>query len=268
MDAKTFTTFRQIIKEQSGIELTQNKEALLTGRVGKRMRKLGIADYKEYLKFLLADQSGREMISLLDAISTNVTSFYREAVHFDYLKDLLTTWSNEGQDKFRIWCAAASSGEEPYTIAITVREALNSKSNNVKILGTDISTAVLEQCLNGVYEAKKTDPIPATLKNKYFIRHKDAEEDLYEVKPELRSMMMFKRLNLTVQPYPMKGPLDIIFCRNVMIYFNGETRQKIISEMYRLLKPGGFLMVGHSESLTGLDTRFKIVKPSIYVKPE
>jgi len=268
MDVRTFNKLRTIIKEQSGIELNQNKEALMMGRVGKRMRKLGLPDYKDYLKFLLEDESGQEMIQLLDVISTNVTSFYREAVHFEFLKNLLRSWEDEGQSKYRIWCAAASSGEEPYTIAITVEEALRAKHRDVKILGTDISTVVLEKCVTATYEERKVEPVPRPMLSKYFIRHRDENGDSYEVVPELRSMMLFKRLNLTVQPYPMKGPLDIIFCRNVMIYFNNETRQKIINEMYRLIKPGGYLFVGHSESLTGLDTRFRIIKPSIYQRPD
>lgn len=266
MDAKLFNQFKEIIKEQSGIELSQNKEALLTGRVGKRMRKLGIPDHKSYLKYLLDDENGDEMISLVDVISTNVTSFYREAVHFDFLKEQFKTWSTQGQKRFRIWSAAASSGEEPYTIAITALESLGEKMD-IKILATDISTVVLEKCNVGVYEEKKTEPIPPGLRSKYFIKQRNGDDNLYEVKPQLRKLMLFKRLNLTIQPYPMKGPLDVVFCRNVMIYFNSETRQKIISEIYRLTKPGGFLMVGHSESLTGLDTAFQIVKPSVYYKP-
>ncbi|MCK5683777.1 methyltransferase domain-containing protein, partial [bacterium] len=208
-----------------------------------------------------------EMIALLDVISTNVTSFYREAVHFDVLKDILVKWNKEGQKRYRVWCAAASSGEEPFTLAITLQENLP-QSTDKKILATDISTIVLEKCKIGMYDAKKTEPIPSGLRSKYFTCHKKTNDNVYEVKPELRKMMLFNRLNLTVQPYPMKGPLDIIFCRNVMIYFNGETRQKIVNEMYRLLRPGGYLFVGHSESLTGMDTKYKIVKPSIYLKPE
>lgn len=267
MDPKIFQQFRKIIKKHSGIELTENKEALLTARVGKRMRKLDISEYKAYLKFLLDDKSGKEMVALLDVISTNVTSFYREAVHFEFLKPILQEWENQGKTRYRVWCAAASSGEEPFTIAITMQESLN-KMVDGKILATDISTIVLDKCRVAVYDEKKTEPIPNGLRNRYFDKIKTDEGTVYEAKKVLKDMMLFKRLNLTVQPYPMKGPLDIIFCRNVMIYFNGDTRQKIINEMYKLLKPGGYLFVGHSESLTGLDTGFQIVKPSIYSKPE
>ncbi|MCK5521405.1 MAG: chemotaxis protein CheR, partial [Candidatus Marinimicrobia bacterium] len=139
MDPKIFQQFRKIIKKHSGIELTENKEALLTARVGKRMRKLDISEYKAYLKFLLDDKSGKEMVALLDVISTNVTSFYREAVHFEFLKPILQEWENQGKTRYRVWCAAASSGEEPFTIAITMQESLN-KMVDGKILATDIST--------------------------------------------------------------------------------------------------------------------------------
>lgn len=267
MDRRTFEAFRDLVYEKSGINLGDHKQALVCARVGKRMRALGIRDYKEYFEYVSGDGSGEELVRLLDVISTNVTHFFREAGHFEVLDELLRDWYAQGQRRFRIWCAASSTGEEPYTIAMTVFEALGEKSGcDVKVLATDISTRVLDTARQGVYERKKLDKVPERLLRKYFQKGVGRAEGSYLVRKPLRDMITFGRLNLSVQPFPLKGPLDIIFCRNVMIYFDNHVRSMVLADMYRLLKPGGYLMVGHAESLTGLVSDFKSVKPSVYVK--
>ncbi len=266
LDRTTYDKFRQLIYDKSGIKLGDQKEALVSSRIGKRMRELGIADPREYLQWVLNDDSGQELVQLLDVISTNVTSFYREPQHFDLLDSLLRKWWSEGQRKFRIWSAASSTGEEPYTIAIVVMEALGTQASDVKILATDISTRVLEQCRRGEYDRNRVEGVPFMLRDKYFEAVRDDYGAVYRVKDRLKSMMSFRRLNLSTPPFPMRGPLDVIFCRNVMIYFDNQVRARLLEDMYRLLKPGGFLMVGHSESLTGLVSRFKPVRPSVYTK--
>jgi chemotaxis protein methyltransferase CheR len=267
MDNPTFNKFRTLVYEKSGINLGDHKQALVCARVGKRMRSLGIQDFKEYFKVVSGDQSGSELVMLLDVISTNVTHFFREAKHFDVLGSLLREWSACGQTRFRIWSSASSTGEEPYSIAMTVREVLNNGAGQeVKILATDISTQVLDTARRGVYGEKKLDKVPPNFLSKYFRQGQGRAEGLYELKKEVREMVTFGRLNLSEHPYPLRGPLDVIFCRNVMIYFDNNVRSRVLANMYSLLKPGGYLMVGHAESLTGLVSEFKSVMPSVYVK--
>jgi len=265
MNRHTFDNFRRLVYEKSGINLGEKKEALVCARVGKRMRALGINDYKKYLEYLSEDESGREIVELLDAISTNVTYFFRENQHFELLRSLVREWADEGRQRLRIWSAACSTGEEPYSIAMILRESLNGFSD-AKILATDISTKVLEQALSGVYEKKHVEKIPRHLLSKYFVKKRAETGEFYHVKKDLRQMVTFGRLNLSVQPFPLRGPLDVIFCRNVMIYFDNNVRKRVLENMYSLLRPGGYLMVGHAESLTGLVSDFKRVESSVYTK--
>ncbi len=267
MNAKTFEAFRQLVYEQSGIWLRDGKEALVSARVGKRMRALGFDNHRTYLRNVKEDESGEEVVHLLNAISTNVTSFFREPEHFDFLTERLHEWHDQGQRRLRLWCAACSSGEEPYSLAITMQETFGERNGvDAKILATDICTQVLEKSLEGRYPENKVEPVSKPLLKKYFERARDGDSVSYVVRPALRQRIVFRRLNLSQPPFPMRGPLDAIFCRNVMIYFNNETRKRLLDEMYRLLKPGGFLLVGHAESLTGMMSEFKTVRPSIYRK--
>jgi chemotaxis protein methyltransferase CheR len=266
MNEKTFDKFRTLIYEKSGISLGDQKEALVSARVGKRMRVLQIGDFDEYYSYVVHDGSGQEIVELLDAISTNVTSFYREPQHFDLLASLLTTWKKEGQRRFRIWSAASSTGEEPYTIAMTVLESIGNRDADTRILATDISTRVLAKCQEGIYDPHKLDGVPKALRDKYFDRVQDGGQYLYRAKDMMKQLIVFRRLNLATPPFPMQGPLDVVFCRNVMIYFDNDVRSRLLREILRVLKPGGYLMVGHAESLTGLVSEFRTVRPSVYTK--
>ena len=283
------------------------------------MRKLGMEDYHAYFEYLVQDESGEEMVHMLDSISTNVTSFFRESQHFDILNSLMKEWISSGQKRFRIWSAACSSGEEPYSIAMTMLEAskgkklkaksadpnilrpklcaLSSPVLDMKILATDISTRILEKARLGIYEAEKVKPVRMELRNRYFAesptarlsarrlrgeqrrasnsdlahgepvkRLDDTNAKFYKVTQGLMDMIVFKRLNLSSPPFPMRGPLDAIFCRNVMIYFDRAVRCGLLQEIDRLLKPGGYLFIGHAESLTGLVNNLKSVRPSVYLK--
>ncbi len=266
LDRKTFEQFRDLIYEKSGIALGAQKEALLTARIGKRMRALGLVDYRDYLNYVLNDATGEEIVQLLDAISTNVTSFFREADHFTFLSQVLQKWANQGQRKFRFWSAASSTGEEPYTIVMTVAESIDLSTYDFRLLATDISTRVLQKAVQGEYDAEKVQSVPQELLTKYFEKLKGQKGTVYRVRQEYRSLVTFRRLNLSVTPFPMKGPLDVVFCRNVMIYFDNEVRKRLLAEIYRLLRTGGYLMVGHAESLTGMVSDFKTVRPSVYIK--
>lgn len=267
LDAKTFQKFCDLVYRCAGIHLGPQKEALVSARIGKRLRKLGFQDFEAYYQFVEADTEGGELVEMLNAISTNVTHFFREPRHFELLGQLLKRWAAEGRDSVRIWCAASSTGEEPYTLAMTVREAIPD-CRDVKILATDISTKVLAHAKAGVYEARHIEKVPEPLFRKYFEKVSDhgGAGLHYRVNESLRSMLTFARLNLAKPPFPMKGPFDVIFCRNVMIYFDNEVRRRLLAECYRLTRGGGYLMVGHAESLSGMLSNFKSVEPAVYVK--
>jgi chemotaxis protein methyltransferase CheR len=266
LNEKTFRQFSELIYNEAGIHLAEHKQALVSARLGKRMRKLRINDFEDYYRYVQEDESRAELSQLLDAISTNVTFFYREPDHFEVLGSVAKKWHSEGQKKFRIWCAAASTGEEPYTIALTLAEALEDL-RDVKILGTDISTTVLETARRGEYSSKKLQKISKKLAGRYFTPMGGKGDDrIFRVRDEIKNMITFSWLNLSTPPFPMRGPLDVIFCRNVMIYFDNAVRQRLLDEMHRLLKPGGYLMVGHAESLSGLLGGFRSVRPSVYIK--
>lgn len=266
MRTETFNKFRRLVYETSGISLGPEKTALVTSRISKRMKALDIDSHEEYLKHVTENMARGEIIHMIDAISTNVTSFYREASQFDFLTDLITNRPDRGRGKLRIWSAASSTGEEPYTLAITLLEALNDQAPDARILATDISTKVLTLAQRGCYEEKKIEAVPRALQMAYFDKHKEDGHNYYTVKDELKRLVKFTRLNLSNHPFPMRGPMDAIFCRNVMIYFDSALRTKLMKEFHRLLKPGGHLFVGSSEGMVGMISDFKLVKPSIYVK--
>jgi chemotaxis protein methyltransferase CheR len=263
LDQNILNRIRAFVYEKSGIKLDNSKESLIRARIGKRMRILGITSHEEYIKQVIDNDDEEEVTHLLDAISTNVTSFFRGIDHFHFLKSIVSEWTASGQNKLRVWSSACSSGEEPYSIAMTVLGASGS-SLDVKILATDISTRVLDKAQIGTYESEKIEQIPKELRGKYL--EKVNGTNSYKIKPILRNMIVFKRINLSDIPFPMQGPMDVVFCRNVMIYFDHDTRKNLINEIYRLLKPSGYLFVGHAESLIGMADGFKVVKPSIYVK--
>lgn len=261
-----FNEISQLVYAKSGITLKDGKEALVASRLGKRLRALKLPSYAAYLAYLKESGGEEEMIRLLDAISTNVTHFYREPRHFEVLREKLESWKS-GQRRFRLWCAASSTGEEPYTLAMTMAEALGMTGIDWRILATDISTRVLAIAQAGRYEEEKLKEVPPALRQKYFDVIQDpVEGKMFQAKPALREKVHFSRLNLSQPPFPMRGPLDFVFCRNVMIYFDNQVRKPLIDEIYRLLKPGGYLCVGSSESLTGIQTALKSVAPSVYVK--
>jgi chemotaxis protein methyltransferase CheR len=266
IDAESFAAFRELIYGRSGIVLGEGKQALVGSRIGKRMRQLGMSRFPDYLDWVRGKGGEEEIVRMLDAISTNVTSFFREAGHFDFLRERLEEWARRGGGRLRIWCAASSTGEEPYTLAMTVRECGPDPAWDVKILATDISTRVLAVAREGAYPAARLEALPPGFAQRYFERTGDRHDPVWSARPELRRLLRFARLNLAEPPFPMRGPMDFIFCRNVMIYFDNPVRQRLLAEFHRLLAPGGYLIVGHSESLTGLTTRFQSLRPSIYRK--
>ena len=268
MDQKLFKKYCDFIYRQSGIHLTDRKEALVEGRIAKRMRVLTIPTHEQYFDFVTSDAGKEEISRMLDTISTNVTHFYRESAHFDYLHNNLVTWAQGGQRSFTFWSAASSSGEEPYTMGIIAKEALSSfPGSDLRILATDISGPMLLRCSTAEYAEESLEKLPPALRNNWFSTIRQDGEKRYIVADEIRRLLTIKRLNLSKPPFPMKGPFDVVFIRNVMIYFDLSVKQQLISEAYRLLKPGGILCIGHSESLTGIKHNFKTEQPAAYRKP-
>lgn len=268
MTPALFQAFRDIAYQQAGISLRDGKEALVSARLAKRVRDLGLDGEAEYLELLRKDASGDEMVRFLDAISTNFTSFFREKPHFDQLTEEARAHLAAGGRRFRVWCAASSSGEEPYSIALTLDQVFHDTDVDYRVLATDISTRVLDQARRGRYSERQIDPVPRELRARHFARVSDpsSDEPRYEVSAKLRERILFKRLNLATPPFPMQGPLDVVMCRNVMIYFDQAVRQRLISEVERLLAPGGLLMIGHSETLNGITTGLRGIRPTTYRK--
>jgi len=265
-----FNKVARLVKSLCGIDLREGKMELVKARLAKRLRRLGLQCFDQYLDYVRNDSSGAELTAMLDALSTNKTSFFREVEHFHYLgKKVLPGLVAGGAraGRLAIWSAGCSSGEEPYSAAITVCESIpNVASWDVRVLATDISTRVLARAEEGVYEAAHVEPVPPMLRSRYFTCVETRPRRLHEVKGDIRGMVHFARLNL-MGPWPMKGPFDVIFCRNVMIYFDRPSRERLIGRFFDLLSPGGTFFVGHSESLTGTRHQFRYMQPSVYEKP-
>jgi len=264
LDSETFDRFRCIVYEQAGIFLGPHKEALVQARLSKRLRALELTSYDEYLDLLEADKSDAELTLFVDAICTNVTSFFRESHQFDFVAEQLQRWLAEGQRRFRFWSCACSSGEEPYSLAMALLDAASGYDDvDMRILATDISTKVLDRCHDATYKAQRLDGVPEHYRERYFVPEPE-QGDVYRVRQEVRDMVLFRRMNLSAPPFPMPGPLDIVMCRNVMMYFDDPVRVSLLEEIHRMLRPGGYLIVGHAESLTGLNADFDYLRPAIY----
>ncbi len=263
-----FEAISTLVGKLCGINLHQGKKELVKARLTKRLRRLGLADFDDYIEYIRSDQSGDELISMLDALCTNLTHFFREEQHFQYLGGQvlpqLAAKAAGSARKLRIWSAGCSSGEEAYSIAITVAENLpNLLLWDVGILATDLSSSAMKIARKGIYDAKRLGTVHPEWWTKYFDILDSSPRRLYRVKNSLRSMMHFDRLNL-MEPWPMRDPFDVIFCRNVMIYFDKQTQAKLIDRFWHLLSPGGTLFIGHSESLAGIQHRFRYVQPTVY----
>lgn len=268
MDQQLYLKFREIIYRNSGIVLSQDKIPLLSGRIQKSLRKRGLSSEEQYLEIIESDATGEELKGLLNSISTNTTYFWREPEHFDKFAELLAGWKKQGRKKIRVWCAAASSGQEPYTLAIKMHQVMPPGNFDCKLLATDISTKVLNIALEAKYTNEDISRLPTDIQQRYFEAVESDPKAPYMSKlvNEVRQMVLFKRLNLIDVPYPIKGPLDVIFCRNVMIYFDQPVRQKIISEFERVMAPGGYLFLSHSESLLGIQHKLERGGTSIFIK--
>ncbi len=270
MPDRLFQQFSRLVYEQCGINLHEGKKALLQARLNKRLRLTGLGSYEEYFKFITSGTDPDEFVNFLDSISTNLTYFFRESQHFDFLDkvalpDLIAKKRKDGDSRIRVWSAGCSTGEEPYSLAMCVLPHLPDLPKwDFRILATDISTRVLETARRGIYSEEKVQKVPPALRQACFqkISSTNGRPD-FQVTPHVKQVVTFHRLNLK-DHYPFKGLFDFIFCRNVMIYFDKKTQEELVNRMTGFLCPGGYLCVGHSESLTGLMHKLSYVRPAIY----
>lgn len=264
-----FAVLKRLSNEHSGIIVTDDKFDMFYARLSRRVRALGMSSFKEYCQ-LLERGSGQEFTEFINSVTTNLTSFFREKHHFDYLKSKLIPElirKNSAQKRLRIWSAGCSTGEEVYSIAMTLLESLPDRQGwDIKILATDLDTNVLETASKGVYSNERITGLDAATTKRWFIGSDDLPSKQVRVHPDLRKLVTFKQLNLMAPNWPMRGPFDIIFCRNVLIYFDGPTKEKLANRYGGLITPQGHLFIGHSESLHQLQTPFKLIGKTIYHK--
>ena len=258
---KEFTLFQQLIYETAGIHMSNAKKALVSGRLAKRIKHFGLASYEEYFRLLKTAANG-ELQTAVDLLTTNETFFFREPKHFDFLRDrVLPEWRFGPR---RIWSAASSSGEEAYTLAMVL--AAHAPTDAWEIVGTDISTRVVERARAGQYPIERANNIPRSYLTEYCLKGTGSQEGTFIVAKELRARISFVHANLQTDLSRL-GNFDVIFLRNVLIYFDMEIKQRVVARLVRQLKPGGHLMVGHSESLNGVTDALRVVVPSVYRKP-
>ncbi len=263
-----FEKIRVLVREHTGISLSEGKRDMVYSRLARRLRQLGVADFKKYCS-MLEDSSNPEIGNFINSVTTNLTAFFREDHHFQFLKTTLLPnlmKQNQATRKIRIWSAGCSTGEEPYSIAMTVREVISESSGwDVKILATDLDTNVLATGQSGVYTEDRIKGVPASVVKKWFLRGKGGSQGKVRVSQELRDMITFRQLNLMGE-WPIKNKMDLIFCRNVVIYFDKPT-QKILFDRYaNALRDDGHLFVGHSETLYKVSDRFSLLGQTIYRK--
>ncbi|MDG5766761.1 protein-glutamate O-methyltransferase CheR [Balneolales bacterium ANBcel1] len=263
LKSSEFKKVSTLLYDYCGINMHEGKEALVRARLLKRIRKLGLGSFKEYFDYVESDNAGAEFLSLVDVLTTNKTSFFRESAHFDFIRkevipeirDRHVTW----------WSAGCSSGEEPVSWAITwLEERVAGHRGSARILATDISSIVLNKAKAGIYPVEHIKGIPEYIRKRYFIKN-PADPLTCRITDEVRSMIRYGRLNLKEQ-WPMKGPFHIIMCRNVMIYFDQPTQKKLIDRFVNMLEPGGYLFLGHSETISGTHSGLKNVRPAVYRK--
>ncbi len=266
LTAEEFRRVGELLYQQSRIALHGGKEELVRSRLARSLRRLGLDSFTAYLDHVEADASGAELATMVDLLTTNKTSFFREAAHFEYLSQEVIPELVTSGESIRIWSAGCSTGEEPFTLAMLLHGALPLiESRDVRILATDISARVLARAREALYPEIAIREIPPGFARTYLAPVSEDRGVSYRVRDDVRRLVHFARLNL-MAAWPMRRPFQVIFCRNVMIYFDRETQQRLVQRFWDALAPGGHLFVGHSESLTSLDHRFRYVRPAVYVK--
>ena len=270
MSSREFASLSRFIYEQCGIKMPEGKKTMLEGRLQKRLRVLGMKSFAQYVDYLFQpDGNNDELVQMIDHVTTNKTDFFREPDHFDYLQNkvLPEWWAKYGTRRLMLWSAGCSTGQEPYTLAMVLQEfAAGRPGFDFQILATDISTRVLEQAKKAVYSEELIAPLPSVLKTKYLLRSKERQSGLVRIIPELRARVKFRRLNFLDGDFGLREPLDIIFCRNVIIYFDRQTQARLLQRFFAHMRAGAYIFMGHSETLSGLDVPLVSVAPTVYRK--
>lgn len=273
MSMNDFNRLSQFIHSECGIKMPSSKKTMLEARLQKRLRNLQLGSFTDYCDYLFSKEGiENELVRMIDLVTTNKTDFFREPAHYDFLvnkilPELIRTSGAGVSKRLSLWSAGCSTGEEPYTLSMVLSEYANQCDGfHFDILATDISTRVLEKARMGIYQDDRIDPIPDALRKRYLLRSKDRSKELVRIVPELRARVAFRRLNFMEEDFGMREQFDIIFCRNVIIYFDRPTQEKLLNRFYRYLVPGGFVFMGHSETLNGLDVPLTMVYPTIYRK--
>ncbi|HMV06929.1 MAG TPA: protein-glutamate O-methyltransferase CheR [Accumulibacter sp.] len=256
-----FALFQRLIHQLAGISLADSKKVLLVGRLQRRLREYGLNDFGSYYRLLVGGQHPTELQTMVDLLTTNETYFFREAGHFDFLRDAVLA-TRRSTSTFRIWSAASSTGEEAYSMAMVLAEAL--ANSPWEVFASDISTRVLDKARSGLYANTRTEGIPPALRRKYCLPGDD--ERSFCIAPQIRQRVRFQQVNLTRPIDPRVGSFDVVFLRNVMIYFDTETKRQVVGHLLPRLLPGGYFIVGHSESLSGIGVGLAAVRPTIYRK--
>jgi chemotaxis protein methyltransferase CheR len=259
---KHFRAVQRLAYRVAGIDLHPGKEDLVRARLMKRLRVLHLPGFDQYFKYLERDRSGREAAQMIDVLTTNKTFFFREAEHFECLKkNILPALRGK---KLQLWCAGCSSGEEPYSLVMTLLDAFpDMAARDIRVLATDISQRMLDKARAAVYGKEQVESLPLPFITRFFDSVPDGRSRIYRIRPEVRSLIHFARLNL-MDEWPMSGKFDVIFCRNVMIYFDRPVQRDLIRRFHSILKPDGHLIVGLSESLASVAMTFRYVQPAVY----
>lgn len=268
-----FHRLAKYIEGELGIRMPDSKKVMIESRLQKRMRHFKLGSFREYVDFVFSPQGKEsELINMIDAVTTNKTDFFREADHFDFLIETIVPETERrfgsGLAKpFSVWSAGCSTGEEPYTIAMVLEEYREKEPRfSYRIFASDLSTQVLAKAQAGVYDAEKAEVVPLSYKKKYMLKGKDPQSGLVRMKPELRARLSFARINFMDEHYQADDSFDVVFCRNVIIYFERKIQELILGRLCSHVRPGGYLVLGHSETLTGMNVPLRSVAPTIYAR--
>jgi chemotaxis protein methyltransferase CheR len=264
-----FSKLKDFIYRQCGIKITEAKRTMLEARLQKRLRTLKVPSFSRYCDYLFSPQGiAEELVRMIDVVTTNKTDFFREPGHFDYLtRNALPDLMDRAESKRRInlWSAGCSSGEEPYTLAMVMDDFIRERNGaDFTIFATDISTRVLEKAMLAIYDQERVIPIPEEFRRRYLLKSKKSENKVFRIAPELRARVKFKRLNFMDSDFGFSETMDIIFCRNVIIYFDKPTQEKLLHRFCRSLSPDGYLFMGHSETILGMEVPLVQVAPTVY----
>ena len=259
-----FERVRGLIYQRAGISLADSKQEMVYSRLARRLRAAGIASFANYLDALEAGRMPEEWEAFTNALTTNLTSFFREAHHFPLLAEHAQKARRQHGGPLTVWCSASSTGEEPYSIAMTLCEAFNTLTPPVSIIATDIDTNVLATASAGIYPIERVEKLEIERLRRFFLKGKGAQQGLVRVRPELRNLITFRQLNLLADGWDLKGPFDAIFCRNVMIYFDKATQRKILSRFVPLMKPDALLFAGHSENFLYVSDALRLRGKTVY----